>query len=103
MRLRDLGEVRTVPDAGAIEEVGEVAGQPIVVNKRSFKLHDALKARETLLKLHGMLEDRVKHSGTVTHTHAIDLRQCKDEELEDLARIARDTRARSGIPLAGRN
>jgi len=53
------------------EEVSEINGKPIVVNKRSFKLHDALKAREILLKLHGKLAENVHLTGTVQHTHEI--------------------------------
>lgn len=100
-RAAEMGAIGQVREYR--EEVAEIDGKPVVVNKRSFKLHDALKARETLLKLHGKLTDQVHHSGSVTHTHAIDLRNCKDEELETLARIARDSRARAGIPLTGRN
>lgn len=56
-----IGQIREYREEGVEDPNG--SGKLLVVNKRSFKLHDSMKAREILLKLHGLMVEKMEHTG----------------------------------------
>jgi len=54
-----------------------------------IELHDPKDATKSIAKIHGLVKDRVEHSGSVEHTEAprYDYSVLSDDELEELERI----------------
>lgn len=78
----------------------------IVVDKfgapRSVKLQDPQRALQTLAKAHGLLVDRVEHSGEIEHTSrpAYDLSRLTDDELDQFERLLAKVEIQPDTPVA---
>jgi hypothetical protein len=63
-KIGALGQLREISDDGV--KIGAVENI-----KRKVKVHDPIRAIELLLKMHGLVIDNVKVSGTVKHSHSV--------------------------------
>jgi phage terminase small subunit len=64
-----IGHVREYKEDG-IEGSGEGSVDQAII-KRSFKLYDKQRALETVLKMHGLLKDTVKHEGGIAVSQGV--------------------------------